>query len=496
MTLGAYIIFRNEPEYILAGCIDRLLPFVDELLLVDHGSTNETWKMLQDFIGKRQADLNDKPRIVAVQQPYTEPIDMGALRTRCYEMMRSDWILNVDADEYYPAESLKVIRAACENSGEAISFRVPYLNLAWRPGYVQDQFEHYPDRIYRRDVVEAVKGLLPNDMHYVKEGFFKVRPILEYDNPQDASFENPVQPILRNAPYYHLARTRGYHFEYTKWKRYNKNLHPEASDADIEQSTRINQWVSGLYPVRSEGVPEGIPKRNIFKPIVSVIIPNFQYAQYVGETIQSCLDQTYPVHEIIVVDDFSYDNSVDVINKFIADHPSSPIRLIRQNHNSGVAAARNAGIAQSSGDFFICLDADDKLDPTYVEKTVAVAITTDAEIVYTGLEFFDQQQGTWEAPEPTIENMRQWQIVPSTCALVERHCFDGCGGFNISTVYEDWDFWCNLMIKQGYKFVRVNEPLFKYRKHGPSRINELDKQQRLGFWQLKQEYGVTREPDQ
>jgi len=484
-TLGAYIIVRNEQD-MLPGCVNRLLDFCHEILIIDHGSTDGTWSLVQQL-------RNENPEVIRINQiKYEEPIDMGKLRTMCYQVLKSDWVLNVDADEWYPAESMREITLAIENPGEAISFRVPYFNLAWRPGYVQDKFEHYPDRVYRRDCVEAVVGLLPNDMHHVKKEFYQFRPILEYDNAGDQSFENPKQPILHNAPYYHLARTRGYNFEFSKWMKYNRNLHPKELPDSLIETTKINQWVSGLYPMRLHDTPKGIPLRNMPKPTVSVVIPNFQYAQYVGEAIQSALDQTYPVLEVIVVDDGSYDKSVEVINEWVKKDKRVHLR---QQKNMGVATARNGGIAQSIGDFFICLDADDKLDPTYVEKTVARALSTNAEVVYTDLRFFQAQTGDWTAPEPTIENMRQWQIVPSTCALVERHCFDACGGFNHTTIYEDWDFWCNLMIKQSFTFAHFSEPLFLYRKHGPSRINELDKQQALGFWQLKQEYGVTREPD-
>lgn len=483
-TLGAYIIIRNE-EDLLRGCIDRLLPYVDELLLTNHGSNDRTVEIMNEYMQKSS-------KVKISNMLYEEPVDMGAIRTSCYKLMTTDWVINVDADEYYPAKSLEFIRMSINNPGEAISFRVPYLNLAWRAGYVQDNFEHYPDRIYRRDVVDKVEGLLPNDMHHVKKEYYTHRPFLEYDNAGDQSFENPKQPILHSAPYYHLARTRGYNFELTKWLKYNKNLHPREIPESLLEKTRINQWVSGLYPMRKEELPKDIPLRTNPKPKVSVIIPNFQYANFVGDAIQSCLDQTYPVHEIIVIDDGSFDNSVPVISAWV--RKDKRITLLQQK-NMGVATARNGGIAHSTGDYFICLDADDKLDPTYVEKVLARAMSTNAEVTYTNLEFFGDQQGEWIAPEPTIENMRQWQIVPSTCALVERHVFDASGGYDHTVIYEDWAYWCNLMIKQGFSFAHLNEPLFKYRKHGPSRINELDKQQALGFWQLKQAYGVTREPD-
>jgi glycosyltransferase involved in cell wall biosynthesis len=478
-TLGAYIIVHNEQE-LLRGCVDRLLLFVDELLIVDHGSTDDTTKLVYDI------ERENPKKVCAVEAKYQEPVDMGALRTNCYQLMKSDWVLNVDADEYYPAESLSIIREVIQNPRLAISFRVPYFNLAWRPGYVQDQLEHYPDRVYRRDVVDKIDGLLPNDMHHVKKEFYTYRPFLEYDNADDKSFENPKQPILRNAPYYHLARTRGYNFEFNKWLKYNRNLHPRELLDSLIATTKTNQWVNGLYPMRQIDLPKDIPAHTNPKPTVSVIIPNHDYARFVGEAIESCLNQTYPVHEVIVVDDNSRDNSVQVINEWIAK--DKRVSLVQQRHDGGVASVRNIGVAQSTSDYFVCLDADDKLDSTFVEKTVARAQSTLVEIVFTDIHMFGDREADIPEPEFSSDELKRNQCVPSACALIERHVFDASGGFALDEWYEDYGWWLRLD-KLGFRFVQIHEPLFCYRKHGPSRIDMLDEKQQYGFDQLRMRYG-------
>lgn len=477
-TLGAYIIVRNESD-VLPGCVHHLIDHVDELLLVDHGSTDGT-DLLIDQLAAENPECVKSMRV-----PHVEPIDMGALRTMCYQAMKSDWVMNVDADEYYPAQSMRVIRDAIEKADKEISFRVPYFNLAWRPGYIQDAFDHYPDRIYRRDTVDAVKGLLPNDMHHVKPGFYKYNPIIEYDNASDISFENPVQPILRNAPYYHLARTRGYWFEYTKWFRYNKNLHPMEPDYAIETSTRINQWVSGLYSIKKIDVPPGIPLQNIKQAKVSVIIPNHNYGQFVAEAIQSALHQTYPVHEIVVVDDASTDNSLEVIKFWASKYPQ--IKVVEHQENKGVATARNGGVAVSTGDYFVCLDADDRLAPTFVQECLK-RMTGDIQVVYTDMKVFGADNYQLQMPEFSSEELKKNQIIPSACALIDRHVFELCGGFDPSEWYEDYGWWLRID-KNGFNFAQVHEPLFEYRKHGPSRITMLDEKQAAGFEQLRERYG-------
>lgn len=102
-------------------------------------------------------------------------------------------------------------------------------------------------------------------------------------------------------------------------------------------------------------------------PLVSVLIANYNYAQYIGETLKSVLSQTYPHFEIIVCDDGSKDNSCEVIEAYIQN--DSRIQLIRQP-NGGVASALNATYRESRGDIICILDADDTWIDNKLEKVV------------------------------------------------------------------------------------------------------------------------------
>jgi len=98
------------------------------------------------------------------------------------------------------------------------------------------------------------------------------------------------------------------------------------------------------------------------KPLVSIIITSYNYGRYLADAIESAQRQTFPNIEIIVVDDGSTDNTRDVAERY-------PVRYIFQK-NRGAAAAKNRGIKCSHGEFFRYLDADDKLAPEYVRKTM------------------------------------------------------------------------------------------------------------------------------
>lgn len=96
-------------------------------------------------------------------------------------------------------------------------------------------------------------------------------------------------------------------------------------------------------------------------PLVSVVIPTYNYREYVGTAIRSCLEQHHQPVEIIVVDDGSTDQTGEMVRKEFGQH----VNYIHQ-HNQGVSAARNLGLSRAKGEFIIFLDADDYLTPDAV----------------------------------------------------------------------------------------------------------------------------------
>lgn len=106
-------------------------------------------------------------------------------------------------------------------------------------------------------------------------------------------------------------------------------------------------------------------------PVVSVVIPCHDYARYLPEAVSSVLAQTFRDWELVIVDDGSTDNTVEVTQALIGRHPDRRIRLVQQS-NAGVSAARNTGIEASTGRYILPLDADDVIAATMLEKTVGV----------------------------------------------------------------------------------------------------------------------------
>ena len=114
-------------------------------------------------------------------------------------------------------------------------------------------------------------------------------------------------------------------------------------------------------------------------PLVSVIVPSYNYLRYIDKCLESVINQDYPNIEIIVVDDGSTDGSLEYLMGL-----SGPVKVLQQK-NQGVSIARNHGLLESEGEFIAFLDADDFWDASKISKQVNVALGADVDLVYSGV---------------------------------------------------------------------------------------------------------------
>ncbi len=194
--------------------------------------------------------------------------------------------------------------------------------------------------------------------------------------------------------------------------------------------------------------------------VVSIVIPCYNAGAFLDETIQSALAQTFEQLEVILVDDGSTDSAT---MELIARAPWRRTRVLRQE-NMGPSAARNAGIRVARGEFILPLDADDKIDPTYVAK--AVAILKDQPgvgIVYCKAMKFGKESGTWELPAYTLREIVIDNVIFCS-ALFRKTDWEVVGGYNerLRKGMEDYDFWIKL-IHIGKSVHQIDEHLFYYR---------------------------------
>jgi glycosyltransferase involved in cell wall biosynthesis len=223
-----------------------------------------------------------------------------------------------------------------------------------------------------------------------------------------------------------------------------------------------------VLPIKTVTVEnEAWPKK---QPLVTIVTPFFNSGPTIMETVNSVLDQTYQHFEYFIVDDGSDKEHADVLDKIKDDR----IKVIHHKENIGKgspAAARNDGIKRSSGKYVICLDADDFIDPTYIEKAVAVLEThPQLGLVTTYTQAFGATNETWSyADYNARELIRNNMII--TAAMFRKSAWERVGGYKTGIGYEDWEYWINLA-EHGYFGKTIPEALFHYRTAANSRYVE------------------------
>lgn len=195
---------------------------------------------------------------------------------------------------------------------------------------------------------------------------------------------------------------------------------------------------------------------------VSVIIPVYNDAEFLFDTIQSVVNQTFDNWEIVIVNDGSTDGAtIKIINDI--EQKFKKTRVIH-TINGGPARARNIGIEQANGEYILPLDADDLIYPTYIEKAIdIIEHNNDIGIVYCEAEFTGKKSGKWDLPKYDLLTMLYTNVIFVT-ALFRKKDWYLVGGFDesLKNGIEDYDFWLAL-IERDRKVYQIPEVLFKYR---------------------------------
>ncbi len=207
---------------------------------------------------------------------------------------------------------------------------------------------------------------------------------------------------------------------------------------------------------------------------VSIIITSYNRPSMLGWTIQSVIRQTYPNIETIIVDASTEEEAKHIARTctFTNSHSWGAIDCcfnfkILKMKNTGVSDARNSGAAVSTGEALIFLDDDNWIEPTYVEKTVAL-MTEGVGIASTDTHIFSEKSDSVVKSEiETVNTLKDRNNIHSS-SLVRREAYNQANGYK-NDVYEDWELWLNIL-KHGWKMKTVNEPLLHYRHAEPSLI--------------------------
>jgi len=218
-------------------------------------------------------------------------------------------------------------------------------------------------------------------------------------------------------------------------------------------------------------------------PFVSVVIPCYNNGQYVDEAVQSVLEQTLQDFDITIVNDGSTDTeTVDILNSL--EWPKT--RVIHLPQNMGLPAARNTGIREAKGKYICCLDADDKLQPTYLEKATAM-MESNSGISFVGswTQVFGSESRVWYASQFDPDQITYSnQFGPA--AVFRRLAWEKVGGIfeEMREGFEEWEFWIRLT-GHGYRGYQISEKLILYRRVGYSFALRAAEKKDILFEQIK-----------
>ncbi|MFC1668295.1 glycosyltransferase [Chlamydiota bacterium] len=226
-------------------------------------------------------------------------------------------------------------------------------------------------------------------------------------------------------------------------------------------------------------------------PLVSVIIPSYNSAQYLKEAIESCLDQTYENIEIIVIDDGSTDDTAILVK-----HYGNNITYVYQK-NSGLASARNTGIKRAKGDYVQFLDADDIILKEKIEFQVNyLEEHKDNDVVYCDVRYFENNDKK-ELIDLQLQHhtghilgkLLLENFIPLNVLLFSRKCIEKIGVFKGDGSYlygvEDWEYLIRIAYN-GFLFGYIDEVLALCRKHSDSMSANILRMKKGGLDVMKE----------
>lgn len=199
-------------------------------------------------------------------------------------------------------------------------------------------------------------------------------------------------------------------------------------------------------------------------PLVSVIMPAYNSAAFITESIQSVLQQSHQNWELLIIDDASQDTTVSVIEKFQASEPR--IKLFQNKTNKGAGVSRNKGIEVAQGSFIAFLDADDLWLPKKLEAQLGFMQSHDLYMTYSSYFLIDEQGNNLD------KKITALPILTFNKLLKSNYVGNLTGIYNVGKlgkIYgpelrkrQDWALWLTILKKIG-QTKGILEPLAKYR---------------------------------
>ena len=236
-----------------------------------------------------------------------------------------------------------------------------------------------------------------------------------------------------------------------------------AHDADRLRLFDVSELGESVYHHQNTGTAE-----------IAVIVPLYNYAQYVEDCLYSVVKQDLETLSIVVIDDCSTDHGGDLAIRVLESNRQRFVsaRVVRHRRNQGLAMTRNSGIAWSQEPLLFMLDADNRIRPPALSRLAEALRVADREFAYSQVCRFGDFIGFGDADIWDPGRFRHGNYIDGM-ALIRRTALLAVKGYRLSAVedgWEDFDLWCQFA-ELGFSGVYLPEPLCEYRVHSSSMVH-------------------------
>jgi teichuronic acid biosynthesis glycosyltransferase TuaG len=219
----------------------------------------------------------------------------------------------------------------------------------------------------------------------------------------------------------------------------------------------------------------------------------FNSEAYISETINSVINQTYPNWELVLIDDCSTDNTLEIVQTFISKH--SNIKLIKNPTNLGAAVARNKGIEAAKGAYIAFLDGDDAWKPKKLETQLAFMNSNDCDVCFSSYDLMNED-GTFLNTQ-----VNALKILPYKKLLKSNYIGNLTGMYNAEVLgkilspnlrkRQDWLLWLAAIKKSGKPALGIEESLAYYRVRKDSMSSNKTSLLKHNYWVYKKGLGFS-----
>lgn len=199
--------------------------------------------------------------------------------------------------------------------------------------------------------------------------------------------------------------------------------------------------------------------------LVSIITPTYNSEEFISQTIDSILDQSYKAWELILVDDCSVDNTTQLIGTYQKKHKN--ISLIQNLTNQGAGVSRNKGINAAKGDFIAFLDADDLWKPDKLEVQISLMVKNNIDVCFSSYDLIDEEGVYLHKRVKALSELTYNKLLKSN------YVGNLTGVYNCKTLgkipstslrkRQDWILWLAAIKKSNKPAIGIQEPLAYYR---------------------------------